>query len=170
MTQPVVDADFTARLQDYWTHVLSGSIGLGHNFFFPRTAYLQLKTLSNAGGDFDTRLYHDYRNDVIADHQLVTSSGPGAKVLGVDVPAAGVHWVPPGVEYNSIGYWNVMYARVRYEVGGVQKSFAIDSMISWRGQWYVVHLGPDWRPGAGGWVCKPDPPTPSPVATECLRG
>ena len=107
---------------------------------------------------------------MIADHQLVTSAGPGAKVLGVDVPAAGVHWVPPGVEYNSIGYWNVMYARVRYEVGGVQKSFAIDSMISWRGQWYVVHLGPDWRPGAGGWVCKPDPPTPSPVATECLRG
>ena len=30
---------------------------------------------------------------------------------------------------------------------------------SWRGQWYVVHLGPDWRPGAGGWVCKPDPAT-----------
>jgi hypothetical protein len=170
MVQPVIDANFMARLSGYWTHVLSGGIGLGNNFFFPRTAYLQLKSLPNAGGDFDTRLYHDYRNDVIADHELVTSGGPGAKVLGVDVPAAAVHWVPPGVEVNSIGYWEVMYSRVRYEVGGQVKSFAIDSMISWRGQWYAVHLGPDWRPGAGGWVCKPDPATPLPISAECLRG
>ena len=170
MVQPVIDANFMARLQGYWTHVLAGSVGLGNDFFFPRTAYLQLKTIPNAGGDFDTRLYHDYRNDVIADHELVTSAGPGAKVLGVDVPAAAVHWVPPGVEVqlDRLLEGDVRPGALRGRRPG-QKSFAIDSMISWRGQWYVVHLGPDWRPGAGGWVCKPDPPTPSPVSTECLQ-
>ena len=46
----------------------------------------------------------------------------------------------------------------------------IESAYDRPGQWYVVHLGPDWRPGAGGWVCKPDPPTALPIAAECLRG
>jgi hypothetical protein len=170
MVQPVIDANFTSRLANYWTHVLAGQAGPADDFFFPRTAYLQVKQLPNAGGDFDTRLYHDYRNDVIADHELVTSGGPGAKVLSVDVPQASVRWVPPGVEVNRIGYWQVSYARVNYEVGGQQRSYAIDSMISWRGQWYVVHLGPDWRPGAGGWVCKPDPPTALPISAGCLQG
>ena len=41
--------------------MLRGNAGPSSDFFFPRTAYLQLKTLSNAGGDYDTRLYHDYR-------------------------------------------------------------------------------------------------------------
>ena len=63
--------------------------------------------------------------------------------------------MPPGVEVNSIGYWQVSYPRLRYVVNGQEHSYAFSSMISWRGQWYVVHLGPNWRPGAGGWVCTP---------------
>ena len=101
MVRPAIDANFNARLQEYWRHVLAGNAGLASNFFFPRTAYLQLKELSYAGADFDGRLYHDYRNDVIADHELVTSGGAGAKVLGVDVPEASVRWVPPGVEVQQ---------------------------------------------------------------------
>jgi hypothetical protein len=170
MDRPTIDANFDARLARYWQHVLAGAAGPADDFYFPRTAYLQLKTLANAGGDFDGRLYHDYRNDVIADHRLVTSGGAGAKVLGVDVPEASVHWVPPGVEANSIGYWQVSYPRIRYEVGGQQRSYAISSLISWRGQWYVVHLGPNWRPGEGGWVCTPQPPTALPISAGCLRG
>ncbi len=162
-----------ARLQGYWKHVLAGNAGDAGNFFFPRSAYLQLKTLSYAGSDFDGRLYHDYRNDVIADHRLVTAAGAkpaDIKVLGVDVPQASVHWVPPGVEANSIGYYQVSYPRIRYSVNGQPRSYAISSMISWRGQWYVVHLGPNWRPGEGGWVCTPDPSTVPSIAAACLRG
>jgi hypothetical protein len=170
MVRPVIDANFTSRLQGYWRHVLAGDAGNASDFFFPRAAYLQLKTLTYAGSDFDGRLYHDYRNDVKADHALVTSGGSDAKVLGVDVPEASVRWVPPGVEANSIGYWQVSYARVRYSAGGQQRSYAISSMISWRGQWYVVHLGPNWRPGEGGWVCTPDPATTLPISAGCLRG
>ena len=173
MAQPTVDANFMQRLHRYWAHVLAGNAGPASDFFFPRSAYLQVKTLTYAGADFDTRLYHDYKNDVKADHELVTSDarpGDQPRVIGVDVPQASVHWVPPGVEVNSIGYWQVSYARVNYTVGGQQRSYAIDSMISWRGQWYVVHLGPDWRPGAGGWVCKPEPATALPISAGCLRG
>jgi len=30
---------------------------------------------------------------------------------------------------------------VRYRVDGQERTFPVTSMISWRGQWYVVHLG-----------------------------
>jgi hypothetical protein len=169
-TRPIIDANFNARLASYWTRVLAGEAGPADNFFFPRAAYLQVKELSNAAADFDGRLYHDYKNDVMADHQLVTSLGAGARILGVDIPEASVHWVPPGVEVNRIGYWQVSYPRLRYVVSGQEHSYAFSSMISWRGQWYVVHLGPNWRPGSGGWVCTPQPPTAPAISAACLRG
>ena len=31
-------------------------------------------------------------------------------------------------------------ARYRYEVDGKERSFEVKSLISWRGEWYVVHL------------------------------
>ena len=92
-------------------------------------------------------------------------------MLGVDIPEASVRWVPPGVEDNSIGYWQVSYARVRYEVAGQQRSYAFSSMISWRGQWYVVHLGPNWRPGAGRLGLHAAAARPRlPISAACLRG
>ena len=106
--------------------------GPADNFFFPRAAYLQLKSCRNAAGDFDGRLYHDYKNDVIADHQLVTTGVPAGQVargqvLGVDMPEASVRWVPPGVEVNSIGYWQVSYPRLRYVVNGQEHSYAFST-------------------------------------------
>jgi hypothetical protein len=42
-----------------------------------------------------------------------------------------------------------------YQLGGVEKSFGIASLISWRGEWYVVHLGAILRSGSGGEVDEP---------------
>jgi hypothetical protein len=47
-------------------------------------------------------------------------------------------------------------SRVVYSVGGDVRSFGIASMISWRGEWYVVHLGAILRPGSGGTVASPE--------------
>ena len=54
--------------------------------------------------------------------------------------------------YNDIGYWEVPNARVVYRQGGRVRSFGIASMISWRGEWYVVHLGVVLRSGSEGVV------------------
>ena len=54
----------------------------------------------------------------------------------VSVPEAKAVWVDPGVEHNKVGYWRVYHSRV--SAGG--KAFTIATMISWRGEWYVVHL------------------------------
>jgi hypothetical protein len=46
-------------------------------------------------------------------------------------------------------------ARVVYREGGQVHSFGIASMISWRGVWYVVHLGAILRSSGEGVVHEP---------------
>ena len=49
---------------------------------------------------------------------------------------------PPGACYNRVGYYEVPNSRLVYREGDdEERSFGIASMISWRGVWYVVHLG-----------------------------
>ena len=59
---------------------------------------------------------------------------------GLEVPEARGRWVDPGEEYNKIGYYRVFGSRLRYELDGDAHAFDVKSLISWRGEWYVVHL------------------------------
>jgi len=65
------------------------------------------------------------------------------------------HWVPPGECENGVGYFEVANSRVVYTEDRVTRSFGIASLISWRGEWYVVHLGAILRSGSGGVVLDP---------------
>jgi hypothetical protein len=59
----------------------------------------------------------------------------------VDVPQDRAKWVDPGEEYNKLGYYRVYGTHIVYETGsGKERTFDVSSLISWRGQWYVVHL------------------------------
>jgi hypothetical protein len=42
-----------------------------------------------------------------------------------------------------------------YRDHGVVRSFGIASMISWRGRWYVIHLGYEGKLSIGGRVDDP---------------
>jgi hypothetical protein len=89
-------------------------------------------------------------------------------LLSVAVPSRYAHWVPPGVCANRIGYYEVGQSRLVYEEGGVVRSFGIASLISWRGVWYVVHLGAVVRSGSAGVVDDPETgPGVSPPSTSC---
>jgi hypothetical protein len=70
---------------------------------------------------------------------MLGSGAANATFDGISVPDA-AQWVEPGAEYNKIGYWRVYGARLGYTVDGGPGSFTVASMISWRGQWYVVHF------------------------------
>ena len=54
-----------------------------------------------------------------------------------------------------MGYYEVPNARVVYSENGASRSFGIASMISWRGEWYVVHLGAVLRSSEAGAVDEP---------------
>ena len=142
-------------MNDLFSAIRTGSAKLGNSAFFPEAAYAQVKAIADPAGDFKDRLLGSYHLDIAAAHRLLGSGARGATLVGVRVPSAYVHWVDPGACLNRIGYWEVPNSRVVYRAGGALRSFGIASMISWRGVWYVVHLGAVTRAGAGGVVDDP---------------
>ena len=138
-----------------WAGIVHDSLTKALAAFFPEGAYVQLKAIASAGSDWTERLVHDYRLDINAAHALLGEGAGRAHLISVNVPSAFGHWVPPGVCYNSIGYYEMSNARIVYRENGQIGSFGIASMISWRGVWYVVHLGAVLRSTDAGTVDEP---------------
>jgi hypothetical protein len=134
--------------------------------FFPEGAYRQLKTIYDATGDYTGRLVGDYGLDIEAAHSLLGAHARDARLLEVRVQGDYAHWVDPGVCDNSAGYYEVPNSRVVYSEDGQVRSFGIASMISWRGVWYVVHLGAVVRDVAAGVVDDPSVGAGAPVASD----
>ena len=130
------DPAFHQRISDLWSAILSGDPATALPAFFPLGAYIQVKAISDPEHDYQTRLIADFERDIMSLHAQV---GPSATFGSVSVPGTG-RWIVPGVEYNKGSYWRVYGARVIYYVSGQARYFTIASMISWRGEWYVVHL------------------------------
>lgn len=134
------DPAFVARMQLLVQSVASGDVSVALPAFFPQSAYDQVKAVANPTADWKYRLVALFDQDITAMHRSFGSAASSLSFVGVDVPDATAQWVNPGAEYNRIGYWRVYDTRVRYAVGSKPGSFIVISLISWRGQWYVVHF------------------------------
>ena len=157
-TAAVPSADtrtFSAEMLALWRGIRTDSVRQALPAFFPEAAYAQLKGIANPGGDWQGRLVADYRLDIGAAHGLLGPHAAQARLMTVQVPASNAHWIRPGVCDNTVGYWEVPNTRVVYRSAGEIRSFGIASMISWRGVWYVVHLGAVLRSAAAGVVDDP---------------
>jgi hypothetical protein len=150
-------AAFRAEMKALWHGVQLGSSRPAIAAFFPEAAYRQVKAIADPNTDWTGRLVGEYTLDIGAAHVLLGAGAAHDKLLGVDVPVGYAHWVPPGACYNRVGYFETPNSRLVYLAGGQEHSFGIASMISWRGIWYVVHLGAVLRPGVGGVVDDPSP-------------
>jgi hypothetical protein len=148
-------AEFRAEMSALWTGIRTDSVRRALPAFFPEGAYLQVKALSDAKADFRIRLLLDYRLDIHAAHALLGVHAAAARLMKVRVPRAYAHLVGPGACYNRIGYYEVPNSRVVYSVNRTTRSIGIASMISWRGVWYVIHLGAVFRVGNVGVVNDP---------------
>jgi hypothetical protein len=138
---------FEARMAVLWEAIVRDAPGRGLRAFFPRSAYLQVKAVADPGADFRDRLLRNFAADVRAAHRLVAAGSGKAQLLRVVVPHEWA-WIAPGGCYNRVGYWHAPGSRLVYRQRGRTRSFGVYSLISWRGQWYVVHLGP-WNETAG---------------------
>jgi hypothetical protein len=136
-------------MADLWNGVVRDQVRIAMPAFFPLGAYLQLKAIPDPQEDWRVRLVRQFALDVAAAHALLGAEATKAALIAVDVPTQYAHWVTPGTCYNSIGYYEVPNARIVYRINGAIRSFGIASMISWRGQWYVVHLGAVLRATTG---------------------
>lgn len=143
---------FRNATHDIWLAITTGDPGYAKPAFFPEKAYEQIKAIADPASDWTNRLWYDFTLDVAATHKLVK---PGATLVKFEVPAQYAQWIPPGACYNSTGYWHVPGTRVVYRQDGTTMSFGIASFISWRGDWYLIHLGALTRGGAYGIVDDP---------------
>jgi hypothetical protein len=148
------DTAFKNLIYDFWLAATTGNPDYAKPAFFPEKAYEQVKAIADPDQDWQSRLWSEFTLDVKAVRPLV---GRDARLLKVVVPGQYAIWVPPGACYNKIGYWHVPGARVVYQRGGVTRSFGITSLISWRGDWYLVHLGAYSRTAPVGIVDDPQP-------------
>jgi len=144
----------------------TGNLQTGMTVFFPESAYLRMKTgvLPNPSGDYQSRLVALYNMD-LGTYQVALGSPPAsARLVAITADPSIAHWVPPGACANTIGYWHLPNIRIEFAAGAAESSFGVFSLISWRGVWYVVHLGPVPRTSGTGLLDLPatGPGTPGP--------
>jgi len=148
-------AAFRTEMEALWQGIKSDSLAAALPAFFPEAAYLQVKTVASPRMDYLNRLLVEFQLDVDAAHRLLGQDAPSATLVGVSVPTGQAGWVFPGYCLNRVGYFQVSGSRLVYEVNGQIRSFIIASLISWRGVWYVVHLGAISRTDETGLVDDP---------------
>jgi hypothetical protein len=131
---------FDGRVSALWDAIVADDPARAMPFFFPLGAYRQVKDISDPASDWSRRLVAAYSHDIHALHARLGDDAPRAKLVRLDVPQERARWVEPGEEYNKIGYYRVFGSRLRYAVDGAPHAIEVKSLISWRGEWYVVHL------------------------------
>jgi hypothetical protein len=109
--------------------------------FFPVIAYEQVKAIPKPAADWQARLVTAFERDIHAAHKEMGNGAMSATLVGLEVPEEKAKWMPPGGEGNKLGYYRVLGSKLRYlDGGGGAKAVDVTSLISWRGEWYVVHL------------------------------
>lgn len=140
-------SSLNSRMSILFADLVANSLPRAERLFFPESAYVAMKTgrIAAPASDYVNRLIGFLRLDLAVYHASLTSHGPST-FLGINVNPADALWIHPGWCENSIGYWHIPGVRLVYRQRNVVRSVAVASLISWRGVWYVVHLGPNPRP------------------------
>jgi hypothetical protein len=131
---------FEARVAALWSAIVADDPQQAAAFFFPVAAYQQVKDIPDPASDWKHRLFAAYAHDIHALHARLGADANQAKLVSFDVPDGRARWVDPGEEYNKIGYYRVFGTRLRYTNGTESYAFEVKSLISWRGEWFIVHL------------------------------
>jgi hypothetical protein len=135
-SSPALDA----RAAALWEGIVHDDPDRALPAFFPVTAYEQVKAIAFPASDWRRRLVAAYKRDIHGLNKRLGDKAEAAKLVRLDVPDERARWVEPNEESNKLGYWRVYGTRIVYEVDGKEKSLDVSSLISWRGEWYVVHL------------------------------
>jgi hypothetical protein len=135
-------AAFEGRRDALWDAIVHDDPDRAMPFFFPVEAYQQVKDVPDPGADWRRRLVAAYKHDIHALHARLGDDADGAALVAMTVPADQATWVDPGDEWNKVGYYRVYGSKLHFTWPGRTKdeTFDVKSLISWRGEWFVVHL------------------------------
>jgi hypothetical protein len=135
------DPIFHIRIAALCKAILDDSPEIAHTAFFPMEAYRLVKAVADPDRDYRLRLLAHFDRDVATYHRRLGRLGFDLHCNGIVLGEGQARWMKPGSEYNRLGYYRVLRSRLRFsDSRGAGTSLEITSMISWRGQWYVVHL------------------------------
>jgi hypothetical protein len=128
------------RAKALWDGIVHEDPDRALPFFFPVSAYEQVKAIPAPASDWRRRLVAAYKRDIHALAKRLGDSAGSASFVRLEIPDERARWVEPNEESNKLGYWRVYGTRIVYQIDGKERTFEISSLISWRGEWYVVHL------------------------------
>jgi hypothetical protein len=132
---------FRQHMQLLADAIVTGDLEKAHATFFPLVAYAQVKDVQKPERDYRYRLLANFDRDMREYRKTLGKDAAGAELIGVDVPEARVEWMKPGREGNKLGYFRVLRSTLKFRLkNGHEHHLELTSMISWRGEWYVVHL------------------------------
>lgn len=132
--------ELDARARALWDAIAHDEPDRALPAFFPVTAYEQVKAIPSPASDWRHRLVGAFKRDVHGLAKRLGSKAESARFVRLDIPDERARWVEPNEESNKLGYWRVYGTRIVYEVDGRERALDVSSLISWRGEWYVVHL------------------------------
>ena len=135
------DPSFQERIQMLCSAIIGGHPDQAHAAFFPLAAYRQVKAVADPDRDYRLRLLRNYDRDITDYHRRISSQHGTFRCSGIRLPKDQARWMKPGSEYNRIGYFRVLRAKLDLtDTDGNTTTLEVTSLISWRGQWYIVHL------------------------------
>ena len=140
--KPSVDsAAFKARVGLLWSAIVTGDPAVAEPAFFPVLAYEQVKDIEHAAGDWKSRLLRNFGRDVREYHKKLGAEPTALRLVGIEIDDPRVKWMGRGKEGNKLGYFRVTRSKLRYaDPSGKEHTLEVTSLISWRGEWFVVHL------------------------------
>jgi len=132
---------FQKRIAAVAHAIVSGEVEPALSAFFPLVAYQQVKDVAKPERDYKFRLLANFKRDLLEYHHALGADAADYKFEGVTVSEKDAKWMPPGSEGNKLGYFRVLRSRLRFTLPtGRSRELELTSLISWRGEWYVVHL------------------------------
>jgi hypothetical protein len=136
---------FESRRDALWEAIMTDDPERAMPFFFPLEAYEQVKDIGDPASDWRRRLVAAYKHDIHELHAKLGDDAARAHLVTLTVPGDRAAWVDPGGEWNKVGYYRVYGSKLHFStpdaaVRGGDQTFDVKSLISWRGEWFVVHL------------------------------
>jgi hypothetical protein len=132
---------FKRRMELLFQAIVDDNPKLAEPVFFPVVAYEQVKDVAQPARDWKFRLMAAFAKNIHEYHQKLGRDRAQARFSGIDAPNQSPRWMTPGSEGNRLGYHRALRSQLRFiDAQGKERRLEITSMISWRGEWYVVHL------------------------------
>lgn len=134
-------AALSERVDALCKAILTDTPSMAHDAFFPLVAYRMVKSIADPDRDYRRRLLSNFERDIRRYHRRLGEQVTSLRCSGIRIPEQSVRWMKPGSEYNRVGYFRVLRSMLQFlDETGKSHQLPVTSLISWRGQWYVVHL------------------------------